>query len=324
MQRWGAPRAAERAEPAPPAPTQSAPPPAATPSGGSQLQRWGIPRQERQEAAPPRNEPQPRPAFGLRRGAVPRDQTDQPATAAPPVQSLPQTVQTLPQTVQPLPQTVITGGGNAVNRSAAPDGGQRVAQPRQRYPRPEDQQQASGVAVPRGSANPPQRPGSDGRTVIYGNRAGTRVYYNNYYYYPRHNYPYGFGTYGLGYFYYDPYAWYDNSYYADPYSTYSYSYPSYGGGVYQYHSGYPTGELRLQVRPRHAEVYIDGYFAGHVDDFDGYFQGLRIEEGPHTIEIVVPGNLTTITTTKSLRPATKRSSSMCESSPDGRSITGAT
>lgn len=204
------------------------------------------------------------------------------------MQSLPQTVQPLPQTVQPLPQTVITGGGNAVNRSAAPDGGQRAAQPRQRYPRPEDQQRASGVAVPRGSANPPQRPGSsDGRSVVYGGRPGTRVY-NNYYYYPRHNYPYGFGTYGLGYFYYDPYAWYDNSYYyADPYSTYSY--PSYGGGVYQYHSGYPTGELRLQVRPRHAEVYIDGYFAGHVDDFDGYFQGLRIEEGPHMIEIVAAG-----------------------------------
>ena len=188
------------------------------------------------------------------------------------------------QSTQPAP---VTAGG-AVVRDAAPDAGQRVAQPRQRFPRPEDRQQASGVAVPRGSvASPPQRPGSSGGSVIYGSRPGTRVYYNNYYYYPRASYPYGYGSYGLGYFYYDPYAWYDNYYY-DPYYP-AYSYPSYGGGVYQYRYGYPTGELRLQVRPRHAEVYVDGYYAGRVDDFDGFLQALRIEEGPHTIEIVAPG-----------------------------------
>jgi len=201
---------------------------------------------------------------------------------------VPQTVQPLPQTVQPLPQTVITGGGSAVERSAASDGGQRVAQPRQRYPNPEDQQRAAGVAVPRGAANPPRRPGSDDRVVVYGGRPATRVY-NTYYNYPRNIYPYGFGTYGLGYFYYDPYTWYDNYYYPDPYYYQSYSYPAYGGGVYQYRYDYPTGEIRLQVRPRNAEVYVDGYYAGQVNDFDGYFQGLRIEEGPHTIEIVAPG-----------------------------------
>jgi len=184
----------------------------------------------------------------------------------------------------PLIQTRNPAG--AVVREAAPDGGQRVAQPRQRYPNPSDQQQASGVAVPRGSvASPPQRPGSSGGSVIYSSRP--RVYYNNYYYYPRASYPYGYGSYGLGYFYYDPYSWYDNNYY-DPYYP-TYSYPSYAGGVYQYRYGYPTGELRLQVRPRYAEVYVDGYYAGRVDDFDGFLQALRIEEGPHTIEIVAPG-----------------------------------
>ena len=76
----------------------------------------------------------------------------------------------------------------------------------------------------------------------------------------------------------------------DLYPVYpSYSYPVYGGGVYQSGYNYPTGEIRLQVRPRHAEVYIDGYYAGRVDDFDGFIQALRIEEGPHTIEIVAPG-----------------------------------
>jgi hypothetical protein len=34
---------------------------------------------------------------------------------------------------------------------------------------------------------------------------------------------------------------------------------------------------------------VDGYYAGVVDDFDGVFQALRLEEGPYRIEIVAPG-----------------------------------
>ena len=81
------------------------------------------------------------------------------------------------------------------------------------------------------------------------------------------------------------------------YSYPSYSYPAYApGGVYQYRYGYPTGQIRLQVRPRDAEVYVDGYYAGRVDDFDGYIQSLQIEEGPHTIEIVAPATRTSCST----------------------------
>jgi hypothetical protein len=167
---------------------------------------------------------------------------------------------------------------------SAQDQEQRVAQPRQRFPNPEDQRQASGVAVPRGTVDRGRPGSSDGRAVVYGGRT-TRVY-NNYYYYPRNIYPYGYGSYGLGYFYYDPYSWYDSY----PYYG-AYPYPTYyaGSGYYQGRYGYPTGEIRLQVRPRNAEVYVDGYYAGRVDDFDGFLQSLRIEEGPHTIEIVAPG-----------------------------------
>ena len=169
-------------------------------------------------------------------------------------------------------------------RSAAPaTSGQRVAQPRQRTPNPQDQQV---YAVPRGSVAPAARPGTRDSQDRFYVRSTTRVYNNNYYYYPRHDYPYGYGSYGLGYFYYDPYTWYD---------TYPvYSYPSYGSGNYQYPYQYPTGELRLQVRPRHAEVYVDGYYAGRVDDFDGFLQALRLEEGPHTIEIVARGYQTLV------------------------------
>jgi hypothetical protein len=36
-------------------------------------------------------------------------------------------------------------------------------------------------------------------------------------------------------------------------------------------------------------VFVDGYFAGNVDDFDGFVQSLQLEEGPYTIELVAPG-----------------------------------
>ena len=104
-----------------------------------------------------------------------------------------------------------------------------------------------------------------------------RVYNNYYYYYPRRFYPYGYGGFGLGYFYYDPYTWYPPSYY--------------GGSAY-YGGGYgfaDEGELRLAVAPRDADVYVDGYFAGRVDEFDGTFQSLKLESGPHHIQIVAPG-----------------------------------
>ena len=43
------------------------------------------------------------------------------------------------------------------------------------------------------------------------------------------------------------------------------------------------------VQPRDAEVYVDGYYAGVVDDFDGVFQRLTLEVGAHQIELVARG-----------------------------------
>ena len=50
-----------------------------------------------------------------------------------------------------------------------------------------------------------------------------------------------------------------------------------------------TKALRLKIKPRDAEVYVDGYYVGVVDDFDGIFQRLHIESGPHRIEVRAPG-----------------------------------
>jgi HSP20 family molecular chaperone IbpA len=52
---------------------------------------------------------------------------------------------------------------------------------------------------------------------------------------------------------------------------------------------YDTGELRLRIRPRDSQVFVDGFFAGNVDDFDGNFQSLRLEQGGHKIEVRMPG-----------------------------------
>jgi hypothetical protein len=40
---------------------------------------------------------------------------------------------------------------------------------------------------------------------------------------------------------------------------------------------------------RQAQVSVDGYFVGVIDDFDGVSQRLTLDEGPHQIEISEPG-----------------------------------
>jgi hypothetical protein len=61
---------------------------------------------------------------------------------------------------------------------------------------------------------------------------------------------------------------------------------------YGYGGGYRdavTGSVRLKVQPRHAQVFVDGYYAGEVDEFDGVFQRLRLAEGPHELEVRLEG-----------------------------------
>jgi hypothetical protein len=48
-------------------------------------------------------------------------------------------------------------------------------------------------------------------------------------------------------------------------------------------------EIRLLVTPTEAAVYVDGYYAGVVDDFDGFFQRLPLPPGPHEILFYLEG-----------------------------------
>jgi hypothetical protein len=149
----------------------------------------------------------------------------------------------------------------------------------------------TGSAVPRGSVPAPvghiptPRYQAPPRIDTPPGRVSPRLY--NYYYYPRAYYPYGYGAFGLGYFYYDPYSWgrvYGSApgYYSG-YSTYSAS------PLYNRSFGFDVGELRLRVDPPQSQVFVDGYYAGVVDDYDGTFQGLKLDAGVYHIMIVRPG-----------------------------------
>lgn len=72
------------------------------------------------------------------------------------------------------------------------------------------------------------------------------------------------------------------------YSGYAVGSP-YGYATVPFDAPGSTGGLRLKVEPKDAEVYVDGYYAGVVDDFDGRFQRLRLVPGPHQVEVRLPG-----------------------------------
>jgi hypothetical protein len=100
---------------------------------------------------------------------------------------------------------------------------------------------------------------------------GGRPYYGTPYYGSRGSY-----VFVGGYFYdpfYGPYPWWPRSAYGWGY------YP-----VFDYRA-----EVRIQATPKDAAVYVDGFYAGVVDDFDGSFQRLPLTPGGHRIELFMEG-----------------------------------
>jgi hypothetical protein len=213
----------------------------------------------------------------------------------------------LPEGEDMLPILVIAAALLLLN---APPAGAQEAEPQDTATQPAPAPQPERRAVPRGSRpqgdNPrtgtavqrpatPSRPAppdrgsitSRERTVVVPDRRRTIIVHRPSifdYSYPRSYYPYGYGAFGLGYFYYDPYRWYGGYPPTGGYTTYGYSDP-----YRRPFSTFDIGELRLDVSLRSAQVYVDGYYAGVVDDYDGAFQALKLEPGAHRIEITAPG-----------------------------------
>lgn len=119
----------------------------------------------------------------------------------------------------------------------------------------------------------------------------------------------GYGRYDGGYYggydrgsysgyYYDPF-YYGYGWGYRPGRYYGYGYADYGywyGGswgytptrAYRYREG-NIAQLRVIVEPSKARVYVDGYYAGIADDYDGIFQRLTVSPGRHDITLKLEG-----------------------------------
>ena len=109
-----------------------------------------------------------------------------------------------------------------------------------------------------------------GLSVVVGRPYYYRPYYYRPFYYRPYYRPYYFAPFYGSYFYgsyFSPFYWY-------PYAPVGYGYGGFDGAA-----------LRVQVTPHDTQVFIDNYFAGTADDFDGLFQRLRVEPGAHDITL---------------------------------------
>jgi hypothetical protein len=119
---------------------------------------------------------------------------------------------------------------------------------------------------------------------------------------------------------YGPYYYGYRSYY-DPFFFGSAGWYPYGFDAPYYRGFYGErySSARIQVTPKHAEVYVDGYMAGTVDDFDGFLQRLDVPPGEHELTLYLDG-YRTIRQKVLFRPgATVKISQAMEPLPPGES-----
>lgn len=84
-------------------------------------------------------------------------------------------------------------------------------------------------------------------------------------------------------YFYTPFAYYDPFWGPYPYA--------YGG--YPLALSRPRADVKVEVTPKQAEVYVDGFYAGVADDFDGAFKRLHVTPGGHAISLHLAGYRTT-------------------------------
>ena len=172
-----------------------------------------------------------------------------------------------------------SGGGHSSSGASARHSGGRSGSDR-----------GSSTGSSRGPSTEAQarhpRPGTGtGRGFDNGRRGGYRGGSYGYGY----GYGYGWGSPfygGYGRFgYYNPYDYWYSPYYYSGYYGYS---PAYYRRGYGY--GYrDSGSVRIIVDPERTRVYVDGYYAGIVDDFDGILQRLNVPPGRHDITLKLEG-----------------------------------
>lgn len=193
-----------------------------------------------------------------------------------------------PAATQAAPRDVAVPREVAAPREAAPKSSPRSETVRGEGTASDEQSGKSGAVrrPPSGSGGSPAQPPRDHAVArtgppprdYDGDRHHNVYYHPSYYGYSPYYYnPYYYSGFHFGYLAYSPWGW-------SP-AFYGYPYPV-GGWV---NPGYDYGSIRIKVKHRDAEVYVDGYYAGTVDDFDGTFQSLKLEAGGYKVEIRKPG-----------------------------------
>lgn len=167
------------------------------------------------------------------------------------------------------------------------------------WARPRGDRPATDTAVPRTT---PRNAGRNG-----GYYYDPYAYSGGYYFGGYYGYPYGyFAPFSYGFydpFYYDPFA-FSPGFFGYGMSMglggYPYIDPAYGGDPYAYgvgggsyaqsrYNSREQGNLKLKVKPRAAKVYVDGYYVGVVDEFDGALQKLPLNAGRHHVKVEAEG-----------------------------------
>ena len=152
--------------------------------------------------------------------------------------------------------------------------GRAVPRDRAIAPRPE-------VIAPRGSYSPHYEPNYSPGYSSRGHSPwgyAPRSYYRPYVFRPRYSLGYGFFSgYPV------PYAYS----YSSPIWVYGYRAPRDRVMITPGSSYY--GGVALEITPYDADVFVDGEYAGRVEDFDGTTQPLTLTAGTHRIEVQARG-----------------------------------
>jgi hypothetical protein len=98
----------------------------------------------------------------------------------------------------------------------------------------------------------------------------------------------GRGSFGMGA--YRGFSYYSSLTWGFPRWWYPFGYAPYWYGPYWYGSyGYrgddQGGSIKLDVKPKTTDVFVDGYYAGDAADFGGWFRSLNVAPGNHEITL---------------------------------------
>ena len=162
---------------------------------------------------------------------------------------------------------------SGASKAAAP----RVQSSSATAPQATSSSSGRSTAVPRGSASSGAARTRQSTPATRGGRGGGGHYHG----YRHHNYGlyFGYGPWGWG--------WGYNYYY--PY----YYHPLHWGVPYyvprRARAEYRLGAFDLNVKPKKAEVYLDGQFIGNAGQYDGFPEHLWLEQGSYELIFYRPG-----------------------------------